>query len=154
MNFTLEVPFQIGGQKLMMAAMASLALHGDAARKHDVTVDLCHVEDHGALPPEQTVTLNNSEAPQRLTEITIPADANWGRAEQKRFMQLAKKEALESLSREEAHELDRLQRIRRRFEAPLTAKEVENQIKREKLFDDMEALLKRYVDFKSEDNTA
>lgn len=62
-----------------------------------------------------------------------------------RYHKLVEKEALSTISREELSELERLQKLRRRFESPPTSEEIITRHLREKMDRELTAVLKRYV---------
>lgn len=79
-------------------------------------------------------------------ELTTSAE-NWVGDHADRFEELVEKDALGTITGAELKELDRLQKMRRRFVNPPTATEILQRHRREKLDRDMQKALRRYVRF-------
>ena len=99
--------------------------------------------------PDLISTISKVQASDVTSAITvrIVPRTQWTKRERTRFDALVTKEALGELSRNEALELDALQRLRRKFTNPPTGEEILRRYQRERLDEGMIQLVERYVRF-------
>jgi len=74
-------------------------------------------------------------------------EPKWGLKKERRFSQLAAKEALDSANQEELNELNHLQMIRRRAKAAPTLDQIIHTLKRHRIEDELMEMMHRYVEF-------
>lgn len=128
------------------ALSAILAGRSQAAEKpilHTVQGATCN---HSALDPVLSSLPQADEAPS-VPSLHDNLQEGWTPTHQKRFHALAVKEALDSLSPQEANELRALSDRRRQEESPRTGEEVIREFKQYQLTRNLIKALSQFVDF-------
>lgn len=95
---------------------------------------------------EWTALGRESEASVRTLKVSLP-ELEWTPAQEKKFLNLAAREAIDSLSSAETAELEKLAQIRRGLKNPRRGEELLWEYEQRELTRDLISALSRYVTF-------
>ncbi len=134
---------RIPAKAVWPAVVAATIVEGTIADQPAPAVVSGHFSDEQPAVYPLAVT----EAESQLTRTYDEPATEWTRAMAKRFRELAKKEALNTIASEELQELERLTRDRRNLEYPRTADEVLWEVRQRRVTGNLVQALKAYVEF-------
>ena len=135
------------------ALLAGAALAHLPDRDATMTANIASTE---AMPTDITAAIpaNTPVSPQNLLDATrldvnalIPRDQEWNKKKERRFLQLAEKEAVGKLNAAEGGELDQLSEFRNASKVPRSGEEILREFKHRQVTHDLLQALQRYVDF-------
>lgn len=129
----------------VVSAMATVLM-----AKHQTSTALVPALDHESTlvdPAIGTEEGTQTEPDNSLVLKLPPLPTEWDKKLEREFRQLALKEATGEITAGEANRLDGLNYWRNRLVTPPTADEILTQIKRDRILEKMESLLREYVEF-------
>ena len=136
-------PLAVAMQAGQLPAAVNLKQTGEATDLHAEAS-----QPTNATATDDDVVLNppTMELREETMELSFPAfGQSWEDDYEDEYERLVEKEALGTINRVELEELNRLQKIRRRFVSPPSGKEVLARHRREKLDRELLKVLRRYV---------